>query len=178
MLKTGVLLLLTLCLAGLSGCGGAPETASAPEGPIRGPGDEQLFEAVTAYVAANNRPPSSTYDHARVDLNGDGFRDALVLFKFPHQSWCGWDGCGMAIFRANRDSFTPIASMSGIRGPVHVRAKGHHGWRDIIVRISGTEARGKNVTLAYDGTTYPRHPMAAPTMQIPLSSLETETFFR
>lgn len=150
-----------------------------PSATFTGPSDEVLKENVAQYVAANNRPASTSYKHARTDLNGDGLLDAIVYFHLPHQIWCGWDGCSMAIFQAQRTSFTPIASMSGIRGPIFVLNKSTNGWRDIIVRISGTKGiRDRNVLFAFDGRSYPRHPMTAPNFQGSLRGLQKEEFFR
>lgn len=143
-----------------------------------GPPDEKLFEAAAAYIEYNNAPPSSTYKHARVDLDGDGLKDGLVLFDLPHQSWCGWDGCSMAVFHASRNGFAPVASMSGIRGPLYVRQTKTNGWRDIVVRISGAEIRDKNVKMAFDGRSYPRHPMTAPTELERVSNYRGDVFFK
>ena len=40
------------------------------------------------------------YDFRRVDLNGDGKRDALVLFTNPYGYWCGDNGCSMLVMKA------------------------------------------------------------------------------
>jgi len=147
-------------------------------GSVNDPKDEKLFEAITNYVRLQNAPPNSAYDFVRVDLNGDGRREGIVLFKLPHTHWCGWDGCGMVIFRANDKSFTHLSSISGIRGPIYVNAAGQKGWRDIIIRTSGTKTRDKNIVLQFNGRGYPSSPMLAPSLHQPVSSLNVETFFR
>ena len=164
----------------VTGCGGAPSSdhMTPMPGDFRGPPDSVLFEHVAAYVAANGRPANSVYDHVRVDMNADGLDDALVLFKLPHQVWCGWDGCGFVIFEANRESFTPIASMSGVRGPLYILKQRSNGWRDIVMRVSGTRQRDKNVIFKFDGRTYPRHPMLAAGYPVPLTSVEHRRYFR
>lgn len=174
-------LLPLLCLPLLlSACGGSTSSNNGltPLPDYQGPDDSALIEAVNEFIQARTAPPNSEYDFVRIDLNGDGLRDAIVLFKLPHTYWCGWDGCGMAVFRAHREHFTPLATISNVRGPIYVNSTGNKGWRDIIIRLSGTTMRDKNVTLAFDGHTYPQSPMLAKTLHIPLSSLSTEKFFR
>lgn len=140
--------------------------------------DEKLVSAVEGFVAKRGAPPNSDYDFIRTDLNGDGKREGIVLFKLPHTYWCGWDGCGMAVFREDGDHFTPVSAMSGIRGPIHVARAASNGWRDIIVEVSGARMPSKNVILEFDGSTYPSSPMLAQTLYQPVSSMETERFFR
>ena len=142
------------------------------------PKDTLLFEAITSYIQKQNAPPNSVYDFVRVDLNGDNMREGIVLFKLPHTHWCGWDGCGMAIFRAHKEKFTPLSSMSGVRGPIYVSTTENQGWRDIIIRISGTNLRDKNVIMRFDGQGYPNSPMLAQTLAQRLSALQTDIFFR
>ena len=164
----------------LAACGGGSNDTRMTPMPDKftGPPDSVLFEAVTKYVTARGQPAHSTYKHARIDLNGDGLLDGIVLFRLPHGSWCGWDGCGMAIFLANRENFTPVASMDGVRGPIYVLEQQTNGWRDIVIRISGTKMRDKNVAMKFDGRTYPNHPMMGQDYKIPLSHVNKETFFR
>lgn len=146
------------------------------------PTDEMLFEAVTKYVTQKGAPPNSVYDHVRVDLNGDGLRDALVLFKLPHTYWCGWDGCGLAIFKATHKGFAPLSNISGARGPLYISRTGSQGWRDIILRRSGTNMRDKNIVMQFNGTSYPTsYPtsvLLAPTYHKPLNKRDYTAYFR
>lgn len=149
-----------------------------PFGAVAEPSDEKLAMAVSHLVHQQNGPPNSVYDFERVDLNGDGKREGIVLFKLPHTHWCGWDGCGMAVFEAtDDDEFVPVATISNVRGPIYVPNTENEGWRDIIVRISGTNMPDKNIVMKYDGNSYPQSPMLAPTLDIPLSALYTERYF-
>ena len=174
-------LMLTIFI--LSACGSASQSGLTPLPDSQDPKDSVLFDAITAYVAKQNAPPNSTYDYARIDLNGDGLRDGIALFKLPHTYWCGWDGCGMTIFKAGKKKFTPLSAMSGIRGPIYVNATGNQAsknknWRDIIIRTSGTNLRDKNIVMRYNGRGYPQNPMLAPPLTQPLRSMNTEIFFR
>lgn len=140
--------------------------------------DEKLFEAVTSFLQKRGAPAHSDYDFARVDLNHDGKRDGIVLFKLPHTYWCGWDGCGMLVLNAGAKEFTPISLIGNVRGPIYVSNQSQNGWRDIIIRISGARMRDKNIVLHFNGSGYPQSPLLAPDLNIPMSGLETEMFFR
>lgn len=178
MTRTLSLFLCLLCLF-LSACGGgAQKTNITPLPDSNDPKDEKLFEAIAKFLSVREAPPYSGYDFVRVDLDGDGLREGIVLFKLPHTYWCGWDGCGMAIFRAKNKDFTPMSVINSVRGPIYVSATGNKGWRDIIIRVSGTNMRDKNVLMQFNGLTYPSSPLLAPTMPVPLSSLRVETFFK
>ncbi|MEM8833823.1 MAG: hypothetical protein AAGB32_04705 [Pseudomonadota bacterium] len=166
----------------LAACGGSSSSdrgmTPLPSKAFTGPPDEVLFDAVAKYVAANGRPAQTTYKHKRIDLNNDGLLDGIVYIDLPHQVWCGWDGCSMAVFQAGQKDFRAVAGMSGIRGPVYVLDTTTNGWRDIVVRISGMKVRDKNVLFAHNGVTYPQHPMNAPDYRGSLRSVRKETLFR
>lgn len=174
-----ILPLLLLCLF-LSACGGSTSQNSGltPLPQSTDLKDEVLFEAIANFLAVRDAPPNSSYDFVRVDLDGDGKREGLVLFKLPHTYWCGWDGCGMAVFKAGAKKFTPMSVINSVRGPVYVRSTGTNGWRDIIIRTSGANMPDKNVVMMFDGRTYPNSPLLSPTLQVPLSSLSVQTYFR
>ncbi len=170
-------LLLIFCFI-LSACSSGGNTGITPFPDRQDPKDEQLAEAITNFIDVREAPPNSSYDFVRIDLDGDGRREGLVLFKLPHTYWCGWDGCGLAVFRANNNGFTPMSVMNGVRGPIYVRSTGTNGWRDIILRVSGTNMRDKNVVMAFNGRTYPSSPLLATTLPSPLSALSTKEFFK
>lgn len=140
--------------------------------------DAQLEKAIQSYIKAYDAPPNSAYDFVRVDLNKNGKRDALVLFKLPHSYWCGWDGCGLVVFQARGNGFTPLSTIKGVRGPVYVSQAMNRGWRDIIVRISGAKVRDKNVILAFNGRSYPDSPSLSETLNAPVTKIGADKFFR
>lgn len=161
----------------LSACGGTANKTGMTPLPSLDPNDEVLFEEVTNFVSQKGAPPNSVYDHVRVDLNGDGLRDALVLFKLPHTYWCGWDGCGLAVFKASPNKFSFMSQINGVRGPLYVSRTGNDGWRDIILRLSGTNMRDKNILMAYNGASYPSTPLLAPTYYRPIDN-SYKVFFK
>lgn len=157
------------CLMGwlcvLSGCGTDEQIRASmtPEPQeISDPSDSVLKDTISQRLKGQNAPLQSQYDFARIDLNGDGRRDALVLYRLPHTYWCGWSGCQLSIFRAEENGFTFVNDIPGIRGPLVISSQTSEGWRDIITELSGTPLYNRRVTLAFSGSTYPSTPMNAP----------------
>lgn len=163
----------------LTSCGGSSQNAGLTPLPssLNDPSDEALFEAVTRFIAAQGAPPNSVYDHERIDLNGDGARDGIVLFKLPHTHWCGWDGCGMAIFQARGKQFSLVNTISGVRAPIYIGNQTTNGWKDIILRVTGTNMPDKNVVLKFNGNQYPTTPMLAENLVTPMSRIKTTKLF-
>lgn len=159
------LLCLMTCLICLSGCGSDPETTYtlSPEPPAyQDPTDGVLKTAIAGVLAARGAPAHSQYDFIRVDLNSDGLRDALVLFRLPHTFWCGWSGCQMTIFRAGAGGFTAIGDMTNVRGPLVVADTQTNGWRDIVLEISGTNLANRLALMGSNGASYPANPLNQP----------------
>jgi hypothetical protein len=149
----------------LSGCGGDEVYMPAmTPAPVIGadPSDEVLFAAISEYLAVQHGPKHSQYDYARVDLDGDKRRDALVLYKLPHTHWCGWGGCMMSIFRADGSGFTLVSDMTNVRGPLVVSDDRTDGWRDIVVTMSGTNIPNRQVAMRFTSNAYPPNPMDQP----------------
>lgn len=141
------------------------------------PPDSALKAPMKRFIKSQNAPPHSEWDMIRIDLNDDGRRDAIVLFKLPHSFWCGWDGCGMLVLQATENSFVPLSTINNVRGPIYISDQRTNQWRDIIIRISGTKLRDKNIVMKFDGNSYPQSPLLAPDLEVPLSVLKTERFF-
>jgi len=186
------LLLLPLILL-LAACGGGKDktlavSAAMPEdGPLTpmpgefarviDPGNGVFMDAITSYIAARGAPANSQYEFTRIDLNGDGRREGLVLLHSPHHYWCGLNGCQMVVFAADDEGFTPMAAVAPVRGPLMVSDKETNGWRDIIVRVSGRQhIETKDVALRFDGRTYPQSPAQQPAIYASSIARGTEIF--
>ena len=171
---------LTFCFLILSNCSGStrydgltpmPDNTDLP--------NALLIEAIDKFLHERVAPPNSEYDYARTDLNGDGIREGVVLFKLPHTYWCGWDGCGMVIFKAGLEGFTPLSTISNVRGPIHISNTRQNGWRDIIIRVSGAKMADKNVILQFDDKKgYPTNSLLATDFHFPAKTLGVETHFK
>jgi hypothetical protein len=122
-----------------------------------------LNQAVLAYLAKTGVEPKYADPHrtARLDLNGDGLEDALVLLENP-MYFCGTGGCTMLVFKGTKTGFEFVSRSSLIRGPVLVSETKTHGWRDLIVEVSGGGMAPKQVALKYTGSKYPLNPSTLP----------------
>lgn len=135
------------------------------------PSDAALRQAIADYLAGGAGPANSQYQYSRIDLNGDGLREGLVLFNLPHSHWCGWNGCKMAVFEAGDNRFSLLSETDRIRGPIVVGDSTTKGWGDIGVRMTGMDQHDYNVLLKYDGTGYPFDPAGQETMPYALAAL-------
>ncbi|MAZ76578.1 MAG: hypothetical protein CMH31_04665 [Micavibrio sp.] len=142
------------------------------------PDDAAVHAAMQSYTKQQSAPINSLYDIARVDLDRDGKRDALVLMKTPHTYWCDWGGCPMLAFQARGKGFKFISRTENVRGPVFVSHDKSSDWRKIITRASGTHISDRNVVLTFNGLTYPQNTLGAPTYGAEPHSRIMDKFFR
>jgi len=122
-----------------------------------------LNQALLSYLAKTGIDPQCANPHqtARIDLNGDGHPDALVLLQNP-MYFCGTGGCTMLVFKGTKSGFQFVSRSTLIRGPVVVSDTKTHGWRDLVVEVSGGGATPKKVALKYTGSKYPLNPSTLP----------------
>lgn len=165
-------ILALLCMFLVSGCASNTEPADEPLTPMpetqlyKDPGNDVFMRAIAEYIKAKDGPGNTRYEFTRLDLNGDGRREGIVLMKFPHQYWCGFNGCSMVIFEAHNDYFKLKSEVAPVRGPLMVSDKKTNGWNDILIRVSGRmHSETKDVALQYNGTTYPPQPAFQPPAQ-------------
>lgn len=162
------LVLAGLALLALSGCAGRERQILIDEGPhaeaspIIDPDDQVMARSIQTFLKDNKAPLYSEYEFTRTDLDADGRRDALVLFKNPYGFWCDGNGCTMLVLKANNESFSLVGSVQPIRTPLEISDLTQNGWRTMIARVSGRNAPPKDVALAFDGTTYPQDPSDLP----------------
>jgi hypothetical protein len=162
------LFFLIVCVGGFTGCSGSRETAELEllmlpmeYGPVD-PSDAQARGAIRAFLEQTAAPVASTYDITRFDLNGDGRREALVLFKTPYGFWCNINGCTMLILEAHDTEFSLVNDVQPIRTPLYVGNTQTNGWKDLIIHVSGRWDPTKDVALKYNGRQYPRNPDSLP----------------
>lgn len=93
------------------------------------------------------------YYYNRVDLDGDG-RPEVLVFLFG-RNVCGNGGCSLLIFKLANGEYQLVTDIALARNPVIVSTHKTHGWRDLILFVSGGGILpGHYVVLAYDGRTY------------------------
>lgn len=148
-----------LQLSTVAPAAGGPLLPLPGEIPAHDPDDGLFMEAISVWLKKNDAPENSQYQFTRIDLDGDGRRDGLVLLQSPHQSWCMEYGCTMFIFQAHDEGFSYLSEVSPVRGPLVVMNTKSNGWRDIAAYVSGRSGwDAKNVMLKFDGTAYPQQP--------------------
>lgn len=137
------------------------------------PGNDIFMSALEDYIHAKKGPANTQYEFTRLDLDGDGLREGIAIMKSPHQYWCNFDGCQMAVFRANDGSFSLVSEIAPVRGPIIVSEARNNGWRDLIVRVSGQWGwDAKDVAMRFDGRSYPQQPAFAPRIQLASNAIE------
>jgi hypothetical protein len=163
----------------LGGCGGADKADSLSDFPEmgNGPGEAALRLKIKDYIARQKGPANSRYEYSLTDLNGDGRREGLVLFTLPYSYWCGWGGCSLAVFAANSDSFALMSEMTHVRGPIVVAKRTTNGWRDIVLRVSGTNLPDRTVHMTFGSNGYPSNPLGERQLDMSIGDIEGERFF-
>ena len=156
-------LTLMLCACGSTKPGPPPALTPFPAAKNDLP-DSKIIPAVDAFVKAQSGPPNTRFDYTRVDLNNDGLRDALILFKSPHNYWCSWSGCMMLVLKSGKKDFHPASDITAVRGPIIISETRTNGWKDIILRTSDGHKPARTVILKHDGRAYPGNPATAQTV--------------
>lgn len=160
-----------LCMFLVSGCAShhkqmaqqQPLTPMPEVKPLSDPSNQVFMQAINDYIIAKKAPRNTHFEFTRLDLNGDGRREGIVLLTSPHQYWCDMNGCSMAIFQARNDSFKLLSEVAPVRGPINVSNKTTNGWNDIVVTVSGRmDAEKKEVALKFEGNSYPSQPAFLP----------------
>lgn len=136
-----------------------------------------LKKAVLAYLAKTGTDPQYIDPHqtALIDLNGDGRQDALVLLQNP-MYFCGTGGCTLLVFKGTKSGFQFVSRSSLIREPILVSETKTHGWRDLVVEVSGGGMAPKWVALKFTGEKYPLNPSTLPPLPKDQQTKGTKVF--
>jgi hypothetical protein len=97
------------------------------------------------------------YDIARTDLNADGKEDVLALMN-GKSGYTGSGGATMFVLKGTADGFESLGSIGVVNEPIYARKSVKHGFRDLLVTVSGGGATPGLAALAFDGRKYPRSP--------------------
>jgi hypothetical protein len=124
-----------------------------------------INQALLAYLDKMGVDPKYADPHqtSLIDLNDDDLQDALVLLEDP-MFFCGTGGCTMLVFKGTKSGFEFVSRSTLIRSPVLVSNTKTHGWRDLIVEVSGGGMAPKQVALKFTGGKYPLNPSALPAL--------------
>ena len=120
--------------------------------------NQTLQNAIEDYLKGSGAPVASRYSFARHDLDGDGFKDALVYMKNPYGFWCEDHGCTLLVMKAEKDGFSMVSHIRPLRNPLYINGVSESGWRDLVVRVAGGQNKAKYVRLQnLNGEGYPQY---------------------
>lgn len=154
--------------------GGSSTPGGAAQSSVVGPVDEALAKKAIENYRLSKKRAAGPYQLAGVDLNGDGVREAVVLFQ--GKDWCTKTGCSMAVFQMFQHGFRPISRTVRVKAPVEVTDNVSNSYRDLLVQTGGGPAPERRVRLQFSGEGYSRNAMLQP--EVPLGSVvRTETIF-
>ncbi len=112
--------------------------------------------ALNDYLDRYFQDATPNYETHITDLNQDGLDDAIVYMK--DRNWCGSGGCTLFVFQNTGIDYKMVSKVTVSNTPIKVSEQTHQGWNNIIVYAKGTG----NVTLQYNGTSYPNNPSLLP----------------
>ncbi len=180
----GVALLLAGCAGGGSRNGpsaGVATNAAAPvqlggsggpSGPaarqsVLGSLDDALIRRAIENYRLSKKRAKGPYKLAGADLNGDGVREAVVLFQ--GKDWCTRTGCSLVVFQFFERAFKPISRTVRVKAPVEITDAATNIYRDLLVQTGGGPAPERRVRLQFSGESYSRNAMLQ--SEVPLGSL-------
>ena len=193
--KTAAIFRLVLCTGGtallLAGCAGGGSrggpsagvatTAAAPlqlggnrnapggatRQSVLGPLDDALIRRAIKNYRLSKKRAKGPYKLVGADLNGDGVREAIVLFE--GKDWCTRTGCSLVIFQFFERAFKAISRTVRVKAPVEITAAATNTYRDLLVQTGGGPAPERRVRLQFSGESYSRNAMLQ--SEVPLGSL-------
>ncbi len=154
-----------LLLVGLSVSPSSGQKPAAPEIKRRIPPEKTanacIEAAIRKYLDVDRADAASLrYSWDRVDLNGDGKPEFLVYVTGP--AFCGSGGCTALVLKHDDSACAPVAQITLARVPIVVSDGKSHGWRNLILPVSGGGAEPGYAVLPFDGAHYPDNPTVAP----------------
>ena len=138
--------------------------------------DQYVTRAVQDYIKLKHAPSFSEYDFMRVDLDQDGWQDALIHLTAPYGQWCNKSGCTVLALHARENGFSLVGEISSIRPPFYISDTQTNGWRNLIVRVSGRIEKAKDVVLRFNGSEYPNSPIEFPASNSTLHPIHLKAF--
>lgn len=145
--------------------GGAPISGSA-QASVLGPLDEALVRRAIENYRLSKKRAKGPYQLAGADLNGDGVREAIVLFQ--GKDWCTRTGCSLAVFQSFNHGFRVISRTVRAKAPVEVTGVLTNAYRDLLVQTGGGPSPERRVRLKFTGEGYSRNALLQP--EVPLGT--------
>jgi hypothetical protein len=146
--------------------GGSPSSGATTQASVLGPLDEILVRRAIENYRISKKRAKGPYQLAGADLNGDGVREAVVLFQ--GKDWCTRTGCSLAVFQSFNHGFRVVSRTVRVKAPVEVTGVLTNAYRDLLVQTGGGPAPERRVKLQFTGEGYTRNAMLQP--EVPLGS--------
>lgn len=116
---------------------------------------QTLREIVPEYLS------DTRYFAKMIDLDGDARPEIIAHLAGPMV--CGTGGCDTLVLAHDAEGMKLVTQIGPARPPILVGETTSHGWRDLIVRVSGGGVLpGYDAILHFDGRSYPENPTVAP----------------
>lgn len=113
--------------------------------------------ALANFLAAQNIAEVPPHRDARVDLDGDGSDDLLMLLE--GQNWCDSGGCTLLVFHRDDGADYRLVTRTRLtNAPIRISSQTHNGWHDLLVGVGGAGTRRGTVALQFNGRSYPGNP--------------------
>lgn len=139
-----------------------PPRASIPTAPAApAPSRESLRaatveEAMAQFLAHDRGSKDVRHVVERIDLNGDGTEDALVLLQSRRH--CSARGCTLLVFERVGNAFELHSRLLLGRTPL-IAAESHTGgWRDLVAPMTSPTAGMRLMVVKHTGRGYPDDP--------------------
>ena len=71
---------------------------------------------------------------------------------------CGTGGCNLLVYSPGAHGYRRVADIGVTQVPIRASRQRAHGWRHLVVHVSGGGVEPSDVVLKFDGTGYPKNP--------------------
>lgn len=116
---------------------------------------DRFFKGVDEY--------SYSYTYNYVDLNGDDYKDAVVLLV--GSEFAGTGGSTALILKGVENGFAPLSTMTLVDAPIIISDEKTSDYKDIILNVSGGGVESSFNVMKFDGKAYPKNPSVAPLVE-------------
>lgn len=131
-----------------------PETRPDPEL------ESILLDLIPDYQSSYSPEEPARYFYNRVDLNGDGKQEVIVIVYGG--TVCGSGGCNAWVLTPAGETYQKVTEFTLAQMPIVVGNTKTKGWNDLVFRVSGGGVIPAFHVLRFNGKKYPSNPSTAP----------------
>lgn len=96
------------------------------------------------------------YFYNKIDLDGDQKPEIIVYAYGPMLGGSG--GNSGIVLKERSEGYDTISKFTNLRTPIIISNKTTHGWKDIILEVSGGGSPSGKVVMKFNGKKYPLNP--------------------